>query len=265
MNAILSIRDVSKSFAAGKHTVKALDTIDLDVRRGECHAIVGESGSGKSTLANLILGLLSPDTGEVQFDGRPLPTKRTLDLRKRIQFVQQNPLSALNSRRRIRSSVALPMQVHAIGVRKDDSRRVGELLEEVGLPADMAQRFPHALSGGQRQRVAIARALACEPELIVFDEPTSALDVLVQARILQLLHRLRKDRGLTYVFITHDLAVVRAIADRVSVFQKGHLVETSDVDTIFSAPKSAYTRQLLSAIPVVTAEEMELKERLLQL
>ncbi|MCX5495868.1 ATP-binding cassette domain-containing protein [Kaistia dalseonensis] len=256
---ILELDNLGKTFEADGHRVVALDGVSLTFNRGECHAIVGESGSGKTTIANLVLGLMPATSGSMRFNGVALPAERTKAHRRAIQLVQQNPLSALNPRRSVGASVRLPLDVHGIGVSRERGARVAGLLEEVGLEADYARRSPRGLSGGQRQRVAIARALACEPELIVLDEPTSALDVLVQARVLQLLQRLRQERGLTYLFITHDLAVVRAIATRVSVFQKGRLVETGPVESIFANPQSAYTRQLIGAIPVVTEEEAKIR------
>ena len=260
MSAILELDRVGKTFTADGHRVVALEDVSLAFERGECHAIVGESGSGKTTLANLVLGLIPPTAGAIRFNGVPLPGERSREQRRSIQLVQQNPLSALNPRRSVGASVRLPLDVHGIGTSASRAGRVAALLEEVGLDGDYARRSPRGLSGGQRQRIAIARALACEPELIVLDEPTSALDVLVQARVLQLLHRLRVARGLTYLFITHDLAVVRAIASRVSVFQKGRLVETGPVEAIFSDPKTSYTRQLIGAVPVVTDEEARLRD-----
>jgi ABC-type glutathione transport system ATPase component len=256
---VLEAAGLGKTFRDGRREVVALEAVDLKVTEGECHAIVGESGSGKTTLANLILGLLAPSTGELRFRGESMPARRSLALRRRIQLVQQNPLSSLNPRRRVGASVSLPLAVHRLTPRRTRAERVARLLEEVGWDPARARRHPHALSGGQRQRVAIARALACEPELIVFDEPTSALDVLVQARVLALLDRLRRERGLTYLFITHDLAVVRAVADRVSVFSRGRLLETGTVEAIFSAPETAYTRELIGAVPVVTEEDATLR------
>jgi ABC-type glutathione transport system ATPase component len=256
---ILELDRLGKVFSADGHSVAALDDVSLAFTRGECHAIVGESGSGKTTLANLVLGLIGATSGEIRFDGATLGRSRTREQKRAIQLVQQNPLSALNPRRSVGASIRLPLDVHDLGRRSERSARVASLLKEVGLEPEHAKRSPRGLSGGQRQRIAIARALACEPELLVLDEPTSALDVLVQARVLQLLQRLRQERGLTYLFITHDLAVVRAIADRVSVFQKGRLVETGPVETIFSDPKSAYTRELIGAIPVVTEAEAALR------
>ena len=259
---VLELDHLGKVFSADGHRVVALDDVSLGFARGECHAIVGESGSGKTTIANLVLGLMPASTGAIRFNGVALPADRTREQRRAIQLVQQNPLSALNPRRSVGASVRLPLNVHGIGVSSGRRQRVEALLEEVGLDADYYRRSPRGLSGGQRQRIAIARALACEPDLIVLDEPTSALDVLVQARVLQLLDRLRRARGLTYLFITHDLAVVRAIASRISVFQKGRLVETGTVDAIFADPQTAYTRQLIGAVPVVTDEEAALRERI---
>ena len=264
MTALLSLDRVSKTFTQGRHEVRAVDDVSFDVIQGECLAIVGESGSGKSTVANMILGIYPPTAGAIAYRGEVLPAARTLAHRRAIQLVQQNPLSSLNPRRTIGASLRLPLDVHDLGSRSARSARVGELLEEVGLPADHAKRAPGALSGGQRQRVAIARALACRSDLVVLDEPTSALDVLVQARVLKLLNDLRKSRGLTYVFITHDLSVVRNIADRVAVFERGRLVELNPTETIFSDPHHAYTRRLIGAVPVVTADEARLRDRLME-
>jgi peptide/nickel transport system ATP-binding protein len=257
---ILELRGVGKSFRIGQHTVQALNSVDLRIETGECHAIVGESGSGKSTLGNLVLGIYPPSAGEIRFEGQLLPAKRPLDLKRRIQLVQQNPLSALNGKRSIGASLSLPLDVHAlVRSRVERRQRISTLLEEVGLDPQYAERSPSTLSGGQRQRVAIARALACEPDLIVLDEPTSALDVLVQARVLRLLADLRTRKRLTYLFITHDLGVVRALADSVSVFRQGVLVESDSVQNIFANPKHPYTAQLIASIPVVTEEEAALR------
>ena len=260
--AMLSVERLGKRFRSAGREVTALDDVTIEVQRGECHAIIGESGSGKSTLGGLILGLTEPTSGLVRFKGEVLSARRRpLRLKRAIQLIQQNPLSALNPRRTVGQSIRLPLDVHQLGVRQLRDQRAAELMAEVGLPADYLRRSPRGLSGGERQRVAIARALACEPELIVLDEPTSALDVLVQARVLQLLMRVRRQHGLTYLFISHDLAVVRGIADRISVFQRGRLVETGLADEIFAAPRSDYTRRLLAAIPVVTDEEARYRDR----
>jgi ABC-type glutathione transport system ATPase component len=259
---LLSIRSVSKVFRLGEGEVRAVDDVSFNVEEGECLAIVGESGSGKSTIANMILGVYPPSTGSISYRGDILPTRRNLSHRRAIQFVQQNPLSTLNPKRSVGASLRLALDIHDIGEKARRKEQVGKLLEEVGLPASLAARPPSALSGGQRQRVAIARALACQSDTVVLDEPTSALDVLVQARVLRLLNELRQKRGLTYIFITHDLSVVRNIADRVAVFEKGKLVELNSTETIFNGPAHPYTRRLIGAVPVVTSEELELRDRI---
>lgn len=259
---LLSLDQLSKSFVTSQTTVMAVNNVSLDVKEGECLAIVGESGSGKTTLANMILGILKPTSGDITFDQEKLAGKRTARQRRHIQLVQQNPLSALNPKRSIGSSVRLGLDTYHIGSKSDRWELVEEALESVGLQPELRKRSPSALSGGQRQRVGIARALACEPRLVVLDEPTSALDVLVQARVLRLLNTLRQERGLTYIFITHDLAVVRNVADRVAVFQNGQLQELGATETIFSKPASAYTRQLIGAVPVVDKDELALRNTL---
>ncbi len=260
--AILSLASISKEFRVGKTRIKAVDTISLDVFEGECLAIVGESGSGKSTVANMILGLYPPTQGDILYRGEVLPARRTLAHCREIQLVQQNPLSALNPRRSVAASLRLALDVHNQGAASERPAMVAALLQEVGLEPELARRSPSGLSGGQRQRIAIARALACQSKVVVLDEPTSALDVLVQARVLRLLETLREKRGLTYIFITHDLSVVRNIADRVAVFQRGKLVELAQTETLFRHPTNAYTRALISAVPVVSAPEIALRERL---
>ncbi len=259
---LLTVGNVSKTFYLGTHEIHAVKDVSFEVFEGECLAIVGESGSGKSTVANMILGIYPPTSGQIVYRGTALPARRDLVHRRAIQLVQQNPLSSLNPKRSIGASLRLALDVHQIGERASRNARVGELLEEVGLPADFAKRAPAALSGGQRQRVAIARALACKSDLVVLDEPTSALDVLVQARVLTLLEDLRQRRGLTYIFITHDLAVVRNIADRVAVFEQGRLMELEDTATLFDNPEADYTRNLIGAVPVVSAEEESLRDKL---
>ncbi|SHJ28212.1 ABC transporter ATP-binding protein [Wenxinia saemankumensis] len=259
---LLRVSDLSRTFQTANGPVHAVRNVSFDVQRGECLAVVGESGSGKTTLANMILGILTSSSGDIAFKGTPLPAKRTPAQRRAIQFVQQNPLSSLNPKRSVGASVRLGLDTYGIGDRADRTRRVEAALESVGLPGDMRRRAPAALSGGQRQRVGIARALVCEPELLVLDEPTSALDVLVQARVLRLLNDLRRDRGLTYIFITHDLAVVRNVADRVAVFRAGELVEIGSTEAIFSSPDHAYTRRLIGAMPVVDDTELDLRNRL---
>ncbi|NMG39616.1 ATP-binding cassette domain-containing protein [Chelativorans sp. ZYF759] len=259
---LLTLSSVSKVFDTPSGKLRAVDDVSLEVRQGECLAIVGESGSGKSTLANMVLGIYPPSEGELRYRGALLPARRELAHRRAIQLVQQNPMSSLNPRRSIGASLRLALDVHGIGEKSKRWQRAGELLKEVGLPGDYRSRSPASLSGGQRQRVAIARALACQSDLVVLDEPTSALDVLVQARVLKLLNDLRAARGLTYIFITHDLSVVRNIADRVAVFEAGKLVELNATEKIFADPDHPYTRRLIAAVPVVTRKEEELRARL---
>ena len=261
-DVILSVQDLHKTFKVERRSIKAVDGVSFDVRRGECFAIVGESGSGKSTIANMILGLYPPTAGKLVLNDAELTMQRDKSLRRRIQLVQQNPLSSLNSRRSIEKSLRLALDVHDIGDRSQRKAQVVTLLEQVGLDSSFAKRSPVGLSGGQRQRVAIARAIACNSDLIVLDEPTSALDVLVQAQVLKLLNRLKESHGLTYVFITHDLSVVRNMADRMAVFEKGRIVELDDTEVIFSNPAHEYTRALISAVPVITQGEIDLRERL---
>ena len=258
----LELANLAKDFRQGKRTIRAVRAFSLKVMRGECLALVGESGSGKSTVANMILGIFPPNSGELRFNGEPLPARRMLRHRRMIQLVQQNPLSALNPARTVGASLGLALNVHNIGDRASRRDHVRAMLQEVGLPDDLAARPPSALSGGQRQRVAIARALACQAEFVVLDEPTSSLDVIVQARVLALLRDLQQSRGLTYFFITHDLAVVRNIADRVAVMRAGELVEINSTRRIFSNPLHPYTRRLIAACPVITEAEQALRASL---
>jgi peptide/nickel transport system ATP-binding protein len=253
--ALVRFEGVAKRFALrGRHQddIVAVDDVSFDVPRGRTTAIVGESGSGKSTTANLLLGLEQPTTGRVLFDGSDLAglsRRETFALRRRIQPVFQNPYASLDPRYTVERSVAEPLAVHGVGNSVTRRQRVRTLLEQVALDADLASRLPHELSGGQRQRVAIARALALEPDLVVLDEAVSALDVIVQAQILELLAELQVRLGLTYLFISHDLAVVRMVADQVHVMRHGRLVESGPPDRIFTEPQDDYTRELLAAIP----------------
>ena len=230
-------------------TAHTLFGIDVEVRRNECVALVGESGSGKTTLARCVAGLHSDYTGEVALDGQPLPAaarKRTDEARKAIQYVFQNPYASLNPRRTVGQAIARQLQLF-----RGSGAPVAECLERVALSAAAADRYPDQLSGGERQRVAIARALAAEPALLVCDEITSALDVSVQAAIVELLGRLRAEMGLSLLFITHDLALIRTIADRVLVMTGGRIVEQGAVDTVLGAPTADYTRRLLRNTPSI--------------
>ena len=242
--------------------VKAVDGVSLTLEEGRTLALVGETGSGKTTLGRLLIRLLAPTGGRIEFDGRDITKLGERDLRPvraQMQMVFQNPASSLNPRRRVKDIIAEPLTVHGVGTPVQRLRMVGELLELVELPAkDFLFRYPHVLSGGQRQRVAIARALALHPKLIVLDEPTSALDVSVQAKIIALLRRLQREFKLTYLFISHDLSLVRNVAETVAVMYLGKIVELAPAETLFDRPSHPYTRALLSAIPTVSDEEAAL-------
>ena len=230
----------------------AVDEVSFTLRRGTTTAVVGESGSGKSTLARMVLNLLEPTSGRVLFDGvdvRTLKGKKLLNLRRQMQPVFQNPYASLDPLYSIYQSIEEPLRTHEIGTKKEREAKIRDLLDKVSLPASVMQRFPAELSGGQRQRVAIARALALDPEVVICDEAVSALDVLVQAQILTLLNDLQAELGLSYLFITHDLAVVRQIADDVLVMQDGKVVESASVTQVFDDPREDYTKKLLDAIP----------------
>lgn len=255
---LIQVKNLSKVYQLREGTLgrksdfKAVDDISFDVRQGTTTAIVGESGSGKSTVAKMILGLETVTSGSIEFDGvntAKLSHREMFAFRRRVQPIFQDPYGSLDPMYNIYRTIEEPLRVHKIGNRASREKKVRDLLDAVSLPASMMRRFPNELSGGQRQRVAIARALALDPEVVICDEAVSALDVLVQAQVLQLLAGLQEELGLTYVFITHDLAVVRQIADNVVVMEKGKLVEAGTTDEVFENQKQDYTRKLLEAIP----------------
>jgi oligopeptide/dipeptide ABC transporter ATP-binding protein len=255
---LLSLRGVRKEFAGRGSTVVAVDDVSLDLYAGETLGLVGESGCGKTTLARLILRLVEADAGSVVFQGRDLlklSPRQMLAVRQDLQVVLQDPYASLNPRMRVGEIVAEPLITHHKVPRGRRGRaeardRVAELLEAVGLEAASQDRYPHEFSGGQRQRVGIARALALEPRLVICDEPTSALDVSIQAQITGLLKRLQRERGLAYLYVSHDLSMMRQIADRVAVMNLGRIVELAPAEELFTSPRHPYSHSLLSAAPV---------------
>ncbi|HWE80408.1 MAG TPA: ATP-binding cassette domain-containing protein [Gaiellaceae bacterium] len=233
--------------------IRAVDDVSFEVRTGETLGLVGESGSGKSTTGYTILQLLRPTSGSVSFEGRELTTLRgsaLREVRRDMQIIFQDPYSSLDPRMTVAQIVAEPLRAHRVGDRTSQRARVQELLELVGFDPGHAARYPHEFSGGQRQRVGIARALALSPKLLICDEPVSALDVSIQAQILNLLNDLQQSLGLTYLFIAHDLAVVRLMSDRIAVMQSGRIVEAGEADAVYEHPRHPYTQALLAAVPV---------------
>ena len=263
---LLEVRELAKAFDVSapwlnrvierkpRQWVHAVDGISFSIQRGRTLALVGESGCGKSTVARLLVGLYQPTHGAVLFDGvdtaATLASPQALALRRRMQMIFQDPYASLNPRWRVQDIIAEPLREHGlIGDLRGLKQRVAELLHSVGLSAVDGEKFPHQFSGGQRQRISIARALATQPEFLVCDEPTSALDVSVQAQVLNIMKDLQRSQGLTYLFISHNLAVVRHVADQVGVMYLGRLVELADRSTLFTLPRHPYTRMLLDAIP----------------
>jgi oligopeptide/dipeptide ABC transporter ATP-binding protein len=261
MTALLEVGDLTKHFPVRRGAfglvsghVRAVDGIDFHLAAGETLAIVGESGCGKSTVGRLVLRLIEPSAGQVRFEGEDLLALGDSEMRARRQHMQvifQDPYASLNPRMTVGAMLGEPLMLHGLA-RSEAARRarVGELLELVGLRPDHARRYPHEFSGGQRQRLAIARALAVEPKLIVADEPVSALDVSIQAQVINLMRSLQQRFGLAYIFISHDLAVVKHIADRIAVMYLGKIVETATTDELFRNPRHPYTRALLAAVPL---------------
>ena len=261
---LLRVRHLSKHFETrvGKgwrkkvEIFKAVDDISFDVRAGETLGIVGESGSGKTTAARCILRALRPTAGSVIFTNKnrsmdlaSISEAQLIPLRTEMQMIFQDPFSSLNPRMTVGDIVGEPLLIHRIGSARERTQRVAEMLEKVGLQADHLYRYPHAFSGGQRQRIGIARALIMRPALVVADEAVSALDVSVQARVLDLLQQLQSELKLTYIFVSHDLSIVRQICNRVAVMHHGQIMEMGDAEDVFNNPKHAYTRVLISAIP----------------
>jgi len=251
---LVEVSNLTKHFpASNKQLVRAVDGVSFVIRRGETFGLVGESGCGKTTVGRCLLRLIEPSDGEVRFDGRNLTELNRTELRglrRRMQIIFQDPYSSLNPRMKVGQIIAEPLAVHGAGSKAEQHEKVAELLRVVGLDPDYANRYPHQFSGGQRQRIGIARALALNPDFIVADEPVSALDVSVQAQVVNLLQDLQAQFGLTYLFISHGLAVVKHISSRVGVMYLGKLVELASADDIYSNPLHPYTQALLAAIPL---------------
>jgi oligopeptide transport system ATP-binding protein len=269
---LLEIRHVKKYFPIKKGVfqrevarVRAVDDVTFAVREGETLGLVGESGCGKSTLGRTIIRLLEPTEGQIIFEGRQighLGARSMRPLRRQMQMVFQDPYASLNPRKRVGTIVSDPMKIHNLGNAAERKRRVGEILETVGLSPEHYNRFPHEFSGGQRQRIGIARALALRPKLIVADEPVSALDVSIQSQMLNLLDDLQNELHLTYIFIAHDLGVVRHVSDRIAVMYLGKLVELAPAEELYVKPIMPYTEALLSAVPIPDPDLAEKRERI---
>ena len=271
---LAQIRGLVKHFPITRGTIRkrvvgqirAVDGVSFDLYRGETLGLVGETGSGKTTVGRTMLRLYEPTEGEVIFDGVNLMSLKGKDLdrmRRRISMIFQDPFASLNPRMTIGSIVGEPLIVHGVGNKKERQARVQQLLELVGLNPQFVNRYPHEFSGGQQQRIGIARALALDPELVICDEPISSLDVSIQAQIVNLLDRLQDELGLTYLFIAHDLSMVRHISDRIAVMYLGKIVELADRDSIYLNPLHPYTQALMSAVPIPDPDLLETRERII--
>ncbi|MBX0356662.1 ABC transporter ATP-binding protein [Halobacillus sp. Nhm2S1] len=268
LHKTLEVKDLKKHFKMGKgKSLKAVDGVSFDLYKGETLGLVGESGCGKSTTGRTIMNLYEKTSGEVLFEGRSVQDrtpKEQFRLKRQMQMIFQDPYASLNPRSTVSEIILEPMEIHGLfPSNKERMERVYELLEEVGLNRDHANRYPHEFSGGQRQRIGIARALALDPEIIIADEPISALDVSVQAQVVNLLERLQEEKGLTYLFIAHDLSMVQHISDRIGVMYLGHLVELTSSDRLYDTPLHPYTQALLSAIPIPDPDIEDQREQVI--
>ncbi|WP_173917207.1 ABC transporter ATP-binding protein [Halobacillus sp. Marseille-Q1614] len=264
----LQVRNLKKHFHLGKgKTLKAVDGVSFDIYKGETFGLVGESGCGKSTAGRTIMNLYKRTDGQVLFNSRDVHSLDTVDsfkLKRQMQMIFQDPYASLNPRSTVADIISEPMIVHKLyKTEKERLSRVYELLEEVGLNRDHANRYPHEFSGGQRQRIGIARALALDPDLIIADEPISALDVSVQAQVVNLLERIQEEKGLTYLFIAHDLSMVQHISDRIGVMYLGHMVELTTSEQLYDKPLHPYTQALLSAIPIPDPDVEDSREQVI--
>lgn len=263
---LVSIQNLSKNFSVNGGTLKAVNGVTFDIGKGETLGLVGESGCGKSTLGRVVMGVYAPTKGKIGYDGEEVNTHRTkdrLEYAKKVQMIFQDPYASLDSRMTVRSIIAEGMEIHNMYDTKKRNERVEELLELVGLNKEHANRFPHEFSGGQRQRIGIARALAIEPEFLVCDEPISALDVSIQSQIINLLIDLQNQLGLTYLFIAHDLDIVRYISDRIVVMYLGHVVEIGKAEDVYYDAYHPYTQALLSAVPIPDPALEKNKQRII--
>jgi ABC-type oligopeptide transport system ATPase subunit len=257
---LLDVRNLHKTYtsrsgwpAAREHVVRAVNDVSFDVRPGETFGLVGESGCGKSTVARCILRLIPPTSGSIRFQDEDLlglKAERLRQVRRELQIIFQDPYSSLDPRMTVRGILLEPFEIHRVGTQAERDQRVRELADLVGLPESALKKYPHEFSGGQRQRIGIARALALSPKLVVADEPVSALDLSIRAQVINLLADLQQQFGLTYLFIAHDLTLVRHVCHRVAVMRRGQIVELADTEELFSNPQHPYTRRLMDAIPI---------------